>query len=118
MDAFIQTAKALADPTRVRMLKLLEAGELCVCQIMAVLALGQSTASKHLGILKRSGLVEARKNGTWAYYRLAEKAGGEAAACLALVAKQLNGDGAVNGDRQLLAKLGKRGAVGRRVRHE
>jgi len=91
------------------MLKLLEGGELCVCQIMAVLQLGQSTASKHLGILKRAGMVEARKNGTWSYYRLAVRGQREAGAYLELVASHLNSDGLVSSDRQLLARLKKKG---------
>ena len=63
--------KAAADPTRARILKLLEAGELCVCQIQAVLALATSTVSKHLAILKSAGLVADRREGRWAYYALA-----------------------------------------------
>lgn len=53
--------KAAADPTRVRILKLLEKGEMCGCQIVAVLELSQSTVSKHLFLLKMAGLVKERK---------------------------------------------------------
>jgi len=45
-------------------------GELCVCQIMEVLGLAPSTVSKHLSILSTAGLVDSRKDGRWAYYRL------------------------------------------------
>lgn len=62
--------KAAADPTRVRILKLLEGGEICVCQIVAVLELGQSTVSKHLFLLKMAGLVRERQEGKWVYYAL------------------------------------------------
>jgi ArsR family transcriptional regulator len=62
--------KAVADRTRVRILKLLEGGEICVCQIVAVLELGQSTVSKHLFLLKMAGLVRERQEGKWVYYAL------------------------------------------------
>jgi DNA-binding transcriptional ArsR family regulator len=62
--------KAVADPTRVRILKLLESGELCVCQIIAVLALTPSTVSKHLSLLKAAGLVNDRKEKKWVHYSL------------------------------------------------
>jgi ArsR family transcriptional regulator len=66
-----QTFKALADPTRVRILGLLRSGEVCVCHIHEGLKLPQSLVSRHLAYLRRAGLVEARKEGLWVYYRLA-----------------------------------------------
>jgi len=69
---FITVAKAIADSTRVRILKMLESGELCVCEITERLELAQSTVSKHLAVLRQAGLVEDRKQGLWVYYRLAE----------------------------------------------
>ncbi|MGA7106002.1 MAG: metalloregulator ArsR/SmtB family transcription factor [Candidatus Deferrimicrobiaceae bacterium] len=63
--------KAVADPTRVRILKLLEAGEMCGCQIVAILELSQSTVSKHLFLLKMAGLVKERKEKKWVHYALA-----------------------------------------------
>lgn len=60
--------KSVADPTRVRILKLLEGGELCVCQINAVLGFKQSTISKHLALLRAAGLVKERKRGKWVHY--------------------------------------------------
>ena len=70
--AALRVTKALADPQRVRILMMLRAGELCVCQIVEVLSLAPSTVSKHLSILSGAGLVDMRKNGRWAYYRLPE----------------------------------------------
>jgi ArsR family transcriptional regulator len=64
--------KALADPTRVRILGLLAAGEICVCHIHDSLRLPQSLVSRHLAYLRRAGLVEARKEGFWVHYRIAE----------------------------------------------
>ena len=63
--------KAAGDPTRTRILKMLETRELCVCQIQAVLQLAPSTVSKHLALLKASGLVDDRKDGRWVHYALA-----------------------------------------------
>ncbi|OGW81082.1 MAG: hypothetical protein A2Z83_01555 [Omnitrophica bacterium GWA2_52_8] len=63
---------ALADPTRFRILSLLQEGELCVCDFMRVLKEPQSKVSRHLAYLRRSGVVEARKEGLWMYYRLAQ----------------------------------------------
>lgn len=62
--------KAAADPTRTRILKLLEGGGLCGCQIQAVLSLAPSTISKHLAILKAAGLVDDRRQGRWIRYSL------------------------------------------------
>lgn len=67
--------KALADETRLRILGLLVRGELCVCDIMTVLDIGQSKASRHLAYLRNTGLVDDRRNGVWMYYRLAEPRG-------------------------------------------
>jgi ArsR family transcriptional regulator len=67
--------KALADETRLRILNLLVRGELCVCDIMAVLDVGQSKASRHLAYLRNVGLVDDRRNGVWMYYTLAQPRG-------------------------------------------
>jgi ArsR family transcriptional regulator len=62
--------KALADVTRLRILGLLLAGEVCVCDIHESLKIPQSKASRHLAYLRRSGLVETRREGLWIHYRL------------------------------------------------
>ena len=62
--------KALADATRLRILGLLLAGEVCVCDIHESLKIPQSKASRHLAYLRRSGLVETRREGLWVHYRL------------------------------------------------
>ncbi len=72
MKAFIRVMKALSDPNRVRVVKLLQAGELCVCEITEVLGLAQSTVSKHLKILEDAGLVKKNRQGTWMIYSLAD----------------------------------------------
>lgn len=63
--------KALADATRLRILGLLLAGEVCVCDIHDSLALPQPKVSRHLAYLRRAGIVEGRKEGLWVHYRLA-----------------------------------------------
>ena len=62
--------KAAADPTRVRILKILEGGEMCVCQVIAILSLGQSTVSKHLFLLRSAGLIKDRRDRKWVHYSL------------------------------------------------
>ena len=62
--------KAAADPTRVRILKILEGGEICVCQVIAILSLGQSTVSKHLFLLRAAGLIKDRRDRKWVHYSL------------------------------------------------
>jgi ArsR family transcriptional regulator len=62
--------KALADAKRLRILGLLLAGEVCVCDIHESLKIPQSKASRHLAYLRRSGLVETRREGLWIHYRL------------------------------------------------
>lgn len=64
--------KALADGTRLKILKLLEVREMCVCEIMVALDLTQPTASHHLGLLENAGLVKDRKEGKWVFYSLAD----------------------------------------------
>jgi ArsR family transcriptional regulator len=71
MKQFIRVMKALSDPSRVRVLKLLEDRELCVCEIQQVLGLAQSTVSRHMKLLEDAGLVDRKRNGTWIIYSLA-----------------------------------------------
>ena len=70
MRKYESVFKAAADPTRVRILKILEGGEMCVCQIIAVLSLGQSTVSKHLFLLRAAGLIKDRRDRKWVHYSL------------------------------------------------
>jgi len=66
--------KALADSTRLRILGLLLAREMCVCEVMAGLNLTQPTASHHLRILQNVGLAEDRKDGKWVFYGVVDPA--------------------------------------------
>jgi ArsR family transcriptional regulator len=91
-----QVFKALADPTRVRILSLLKArGQsccdliarnepgLCACDIEQAVKLSQAAISHHMGLLRRAGLVEAEKRGRWMYYRRNEAAIGRLADAIA-----------------------------------
>lgn len=79
----VAVAAALADGGRVRILHALQEGELCVCQLVELLGLAPSTVSRHLGQLRQAGLLEARRDGRWIHYRLADSAASELA-CQAL----------------------------------
>ena len=63
--------KGFADPTRIRILSLLAAGELCVCDIVEILELPQPAVSRHLAYLRRMGLVKVKRDLKFAHYRLA-----------------------------------------------
>ena len=78
-----RTLRALAEETRLRMLHLLlHEGELCVCDMEAILGVTQSKASRHLNYLRQARIVQDRRDGTWVYYRLSREA---PAAVIALV---------------------------------
>lgn len=66
--------RALGDETRLRIVALLSHGELCVCHVQAALHLSQPAASRHLGVLRVAGIVEARREGSWIHYRLSPQA--------------------------------------------
>lgn len=67
----VQLFQALADPTRLRILNLLAAGELCVCYFVEILGDPQPKISRHLAYLRHAGVVGARRDGKWIHYRLA-----------------------------------------------
>jgi ArsR family transcriptional regulator, arsenate/arsenite/antimonite-responsive transcriptional repressor len=71
VDDAQQLFRVMADPLRLRILHLLRLGELCVGDLVTVLAVPQPTASRHLAYLKRAGLIAARKNSYWTFYALA-----------------------------------------------
>jgi len=72
MKTTARTFKALSDETRLRILCLLLNDELCVCDLIAVLQLPQSTVSRHLAYLKNTGWVDDRRCGVWMYYSIVE----------------------------------------------
>ncbi|MDX2455063.1 metalloregulator ArsR/SmtB family transcription factor [Desulfosarcina sp.] len=72
MKEFIRVMKAVSDPTRVKILKILEKRVMCVCELQTSLGAAQSTASKHLKMLEDAGLVASQKDGLWVNYTLAD----------------------------------------------
>jgi ArsR family transcriptional regulator, arsenate/arsenite/antimonite-responsive transcriptional repressor len=62
--------RALADPTRLRLLNLIAEGEICVCYFVAILGISQPKVSRHLAYLRKAGLVASRREGKWMHYRL------------------------------------------------
>ena len=70
MKKLLQITKALADENRLRIIMMVKEREPCVCQIVEVLGIATSTASKHLSILKTAGLIDCYKDGRWVYYHL------------------------------------------------
>lgn len=62
--------KALSDPNRLRILKMLQSKHLCVCEITNILDLATSTVSKHLSILRESGFITERKEGKWVNFQI------------------------------------------------
>jgi len=72
MRDFIRVMKALSDPNRVKILKMLQRRALCVCEIRAALEISQPTVSSHLKALENADLVRSRKEGLWVIYSLAD----------------------------------------------
>jgi ArsR family transcriptional regulator, arsenate/arsenite/antimonite-responsive transcriptional repressor len=70
LNNLVTALKALSDETRIRMLNLLLQRECCVCEVMQVLKISQTRASRNLSILRQAGFLKQRKEGLWAYYSI------------------------------------------------
>lgn len=70
LKTYLKVMKAVGDPNRVKIIKMLQVREMCVCELQAVLGVTQPSVSKHLRILEEAGLVASRKDGLWVNYRL------------------------------------------------
>jgi len=93
MKSFTTVMKALSDPSRVKILKLLQQKMMCVCELQGTLGLAQPTISKHLKILQKAGLVDSQKDGLWVNYFAADgKASPYAASLLGNLRHWLNED--------------------------
>lgn len=104
-DLLQKIFRTLGDPTRVRILALLEREELAVHELMEVLGMAQSRVSRHLGILREAGLLRDRREGTSALYRLALPAEGPWAEAWALAHRALARDASAERDRVALARV-------------
>lgn len=96
--------RALGDETRLRIVALLSHGELCVCHIEKALELSQPNISRHLGILRMAGIVDARRRGTWVYYRLADQEHAAVQEMLSTLAKTFGAERAIRADHVKLKK--------------
>ncbi|MAE61653.1 MAG: transcriptional regulator [Planctomycetaceae bacterium] len=106
MRQYLAITKALSDEARVRALMTLADGELCVCQIIKVVALSPSTVSRHMSILQAAGLIERRKDGRWHYYRLAGRdASPTVRQALRWALKSLQDDQRIANDRRTLIRV-------------
>lgn len=100
--------RAFADQTRLRILHLLTKGELCVCDLTAVLGAPQSKVSRHLGYLKRAGLVKDRKEGPWRHYSLSEPRSAFHKRLIGCIGSCLDEAPALKGDAKRLAAAARR----------
>ena len=90
MEELAQLYKALSEETRIRIMLLLMQGELCVCDIQAVLDEPQSKISRHLAYLKHSGLLRSKRVGVWMHYLIKESADETCKAQLAFMGERLS----------------------------
>lgn len=105
MKETAQLFKALSDETRLRILALLAYGELCVCDLMEIMGLPQSTVSRHLATLRQSELVEDRRQGVWIFYRLMESSESVYRELLDILSENMGHMKQVQADREKLQAL-------------
>ena len=96
--------QSLGDRTRLRLLNLLAGGELCVCYLVEILGESQPKISRHLGYLRRAGVVAARRDGKWMHYRLVRPADAQLARALDCVLALLAHDRDLQRDRAQLER--------------
>lgn len=97
--------RALADRTRLRLLNLMRADEVCVCFFVEVLKTNQPKISRHLAYLRRAGIVGARREGPWMHYRIVEPADDHALQVLRDAMTWLANDQDMQRDRERLVKV-------------
>jgi ArsR family transcriptional regulator len=97
--------RALADRTRLRLLSLMGAGEICVCFLVEILKTNQPKISRHLAYLRRAGIVDARREGQWMHYRVVEPDDADAARVLKEVMSWLGKDKEMQRDRERLERV-------------
>lgn len=96
--------RALGDETRLRIVALLSHGELCVCHLERALDLSQPNVSRQLGILRMAGVVDARRDGTWVYYKLAPQEHDAVEMVLATLTKTFGAERAIRSDHAKLRR--------------
>lgn len=96
---------ALADNTRLRLLNLMSKGEICVCFLVEVIGPNQPKISRHLAYLRKAGIVDARREGKWAHYRIVEPNDQHAIKVLRDVLEWLAADESMQNDKKQLFKI-------------
>jgi ArsR family transcriptional regulator len=104
MRELVKAMKSLSDETRLRMLNLLLERECCVCEVMQVLGISQSTASRGLCALYDAGFLKQRKEGTWTFYSIAKDTAHYYSEMLEAVREVLEDNSVAEADRQRLRK--------------
>jgi ArsR family transcriptional regulator len=105
-DELVEIARALSDPSRIRVLSALRDGELCLCHLIGLLELAPSTVSRHVDQLRQAGLVETERRGKWRYFRLARREASPSVRwALGWVLDAVRDDPAAREDAQRLARL-------------
>ena len=97
--------RALADRTRLRLLNLMSAGEVCVCFFVEVLGASQPKISRHLAYLRRAGVVAARREGKWMHYRITTPEDAHAARVFAEVLTWLGEEREMQKDRARMESI-------------
>lgn len=106
MNEFIKVFKALSDKNRVRIIKMLEEGELCVCEITEILKLAPSTVSKHLSILKDAHLILDEKVGKWVNFKINDEIDKDYInSILSIIKVNLNDNNIVKNDKDFVVNV-------------
>jgi DNA-binding transcriptional ArsR family regulator len=103
LTQMVDVYKALGHPVRLRILAMLSTGELCACQITAVLKLASSTISAHLSELRRAGVLVERKHGRWVIFRHADDE--HARPLISTALASLSGDARIEADARIVKHL-------------
>ena len=105
MPDLVTLFQALSDATRLRLLSLMAAGDVCVCYFVEILDETQPKISRHLAYLRRAGLVSARREGKWVHYGLVKPSDPAAAAVFEKVLEVITNDRRMQRDRAALEKV-------------
>lgn len=104
MREIVDLLKVLSDETRLRLVKALQKREFCVCELVDALQVPQYNISRHLSVLRKSGLVEDRKEGIWVYYRITPHKAVLVKELVEVLAKHLKNEKRVQEDERRLEK--------------
>jgi ArsR family transcriptional regulator, arsenate/arsenite/antimonite-responsive transcriptional repressor len=106
---YVNIFKALGDPNRLRIMKMIAEKELCLCEIREILDLSSSTVSQHLTILRDAGLLLDAKDGKWVNFRVNDKSNlKHIRAILALIRESFDDDDMVRDDRKKVRTVNRR----------